>query len=226
MASNEDNIFKILLVGEGGVGKTSLTKQFVYQRFDEKYLKTLGTNISKKDVVLDPGLGGHPVHLQLWDVLGQKGFQAIIKSAFKGARGVIFVCDLTDISSLQKLQNWINYAYEYGPRASFIFLGNKSDLPNQQFGMSELEAIAKPFNASAQLTSAKNGDQVEDAFIRIASSIYQKKYAPEKCDVALGAMEEVCATDSITAEDKIIAAFCQHAGGFQVSMPIVRQHFQ
>jgi small GTP-binding protein len=223
---SEDNIYKIILVGEGGVGKTSLIKTFVYQKFDDKYLKTLGTNVSKKDVNLGPKLNNETAHLQIWDVLGQKAFQSIIKSAFKGAQGVMFVCDLTDFNSLKRLEAWVNYAYEFGPRASFIFLANKSDLEDHKFGQAELDKIAKSFNAPAYITSAKSGDQVEEAFTHLGRSIHQYEFAPPKESVKLSDGQPVDIPANIKAEDYIINLFCTEAGGYQVTMPIVRQHFQ
>lgn len=222
---SEDNIFKVLLVGEGGVGKTSLIKKFVYQKFDEKYIKTLGTNISKKDVPLGPDHNNETAHLQIWDVLGQKVFQAIIKSAFNGARGVIFVCDITDEQSFKKLEVWVNYAYEFGPKASFLFIANKSDLPDHKFTIEDLEKFASKFNAPAFVTSAKSGDHVDDAFARIGQSVYSKDFAPPRDQVDLKANESMEIPENIQAEDKVITLFCQEAGGYQVTMPIVRQHF-
>ena len=222
----QDNIYKIVLVGEGAVGKTSLIKKFVYQKFEDKYIKTLGTNISKKDVNLGPKHDNAIVHLQVWDVLGQKVFQSIIKSAFKGAQGVMFVCDLTDLDSLKRLEVWVKYAYDYGPRASFIFIANKSDLPDHKFGEEELKKIAGAFNAPAYITSAKTGDNVEEAFAHLGKSIYKNDLAPPKDQVNLSKAEPVEVPANIKAEDYIINLFCTEAGGFGVTMPIVRQHFQ
>jgi GTPase SAR1 family protein len=81
MVEMSGKVYKLVLAGEGAVGKTSLVKQFVYSHFEEKYIKTLGTNIYKKDIAMGPNKENLDTHLQVWDVLGQKVFQAIIKTA-------------------------------------------------------------------------------------------------------------------------------------------------
>jgi len=180
MSPSEDNIFKTVIVGEGGVGKTSLIKQFVYNTFEEKNGKTLGTNVYRKDIALGIESTLKDSNLQIWDVLGQRSFTTIIKSAFKGARGVILVCDLTNKETLTRLEDWIDYAYKFGSEAAFIFLANKSDLPNHQFGLTEMKAFADRFNASYYITSAKTGANVEVAFQGIGRAIHMGKFAPSK----------------------------------------------
>jgi len=139
---------------------------------------------------------------------------------------VVFVCDLTDRESLDKLEIWVSYAYKYIPESSFVFLANKADLPDSQFGLEELREYAQRFKSPSFLTSAKTGDHVEESFIHIASSIHQNKFVPpvEQVDLKVPTDDEV-PSPRIWAEDKMINTFCQEAGGFHVSMPIVRQHF-
>lgn len=225
MSQNTNTVFKIVLLGEGGVGKTSLIKKYVYQKFDEKYIKTLGTNISTKELMLGPKEENLKVTLQIWDVLGQRAFQAIIKSAFKGAQGIMFVCDLTNPDSLKKLDTWVNYAYEFGPRAAFAFMANKSDLPNKAFGLREVAEYASRFKAPAYLTSAKSGEHVEDAFVHITRCIYMGEFAPSKDKVCMGPVERTVVPANVKAEDHIINLFCTEAGDYNVTMPIIRQHF-
>ncbi len=215
---------KVILVGEGGVGKTSLIKQYVHAHFDEKYIKTLGTNVYRKEVRVEKDGKNYNVHLQIWDILGQKVFQTIIKSAFKGTRGVMFVCDVTEKATLENLDIWIKYALDYGQSSAFTFIGNKSDLPNHRFSKADVEAYAKPYNGTSLVTSAKTGDQVEQAFKDLATSIINERYAtiPDP-PPATPVLEPV--RETIKAEDQIITEFCNEAGGFQISMPIVRERF-
>jgi small GTP-binding protein len=222
---NEDIIYKLVLVGEGGVGKTSLIKQFVYSKYDDKYIKTLGTNIYSKEISLGEGPQLKYIHLQIWDVLGQNTFQAIIKSALRNAQGIIFVCDLTRLDSFKKLNVWIDYAYRFCERASFIFMANKADLPNRQFDEKEIKTYANKFKSPFFLTSAKTGENVEFSFKLIAQKIYNKEFAPPKETIKLEP-SKVEIKPAIKVEDNIINLFCIEAGGFEVTMPIIRKQFQ
>ena len=224
MQQGTGKVFKVVLVGEGGVGKTSLIKQFVYQQFEDKYIKTLGTNVYKKNIgVKDPRR--KDVKLQIWDVLGQKVFASILKVAYHNAQGVIFVSDLTKRETLEGLETWVSYAYEHSPKASFVFLANKSDLPNKAFGEEELGAYSYRFNSPFFFTSARTGENVERAFLTISKAIVDGKRPPSLDEVEI--RKQHChATAAVWAEDEIITEFCQAAGGFDVAMPVVREQFR
>jgi len=224
MAVMKGIVYKVVLVGEGGVGKTSLIKQFVYKQFSDKYMKTLGTNIYKKQIT-HPTFAGKNIQLQIWDVLGQKVFKSIIKVAFHNANGVIFVSDLTDRKTLEGLDAWVSYAYEHCPKASFIFLANKNDVPEKQFGKEELGKYSYQFNSPFFFTSAKTGENVEVAFTGISRAILEGKKIPPKEEVEIR-KQSLRIQPNIQAEDQIITVFCQASGGFDVAMPIVREQFR
>src|SRR3990170_3177750 len=105
---------KICLVGEAAVGKTSLIRRFVLDDFDDKYIQTLGTKVSKKELSLANPVGGSElkVDMTIWDIMGQKGFRELLKEAyFYGAKGIIAVCDVTRRSTLDDLDDWIEGVY-------------------------------------------------------------------------------------------------------------------
>ena len=89
----QQKISKICIVGDPAVGKTSLIRRFVFDKYDDKYISTLGTKISKKDVLYNDKK--IEMTMMIWDVIGQQSFKSIHKSAFKGAKGAFIVCDLT-----------------------------------------------------------------------------------------------------------------------------------
>ena len=97
---------KVMLLGDGAVGKTSLIKKFVTDRFDDKYITTIGTKVTKKDLVLKDNEKTIYLTLMVWDVLGQKGYKNIQASSLKGADGIIFVCDLTRRETLTSLTEY------------------------------------------------------------------------------------------------------------------------
>src|SRR3989442_6262446 len=87
---------KVCLVGEAAVGKTSLIRRFVLENFDDKYIQTLGTKVSKKELTSSSpdGSGELKIDMTIWDIMGQKGFRELLKEAyFYGARGILALCD-------------------------------------------------------------------------------------------------------------------------------------
>ena len=160
---------KIILIGDGGVGKTTLIRKFVYDMFDDKYIATIGTKVSKKKVLFPETQ--LDVNLMVWDVQGQRN-DPLLTRYFTGAEGALFVCDVTRFQTFENLPEWIKDFEAVCGKVPMIILGNKSDLvDNTQFGESELSALAARYNAKAFLTSAKTGANVESSFKDIARAI-------------------------------------------------------
>src|SRR6266536_64204 len=105
---------KVCLVGEAAVGKTSLIRRFVLDNFDDKYIQTLGTKVSKKELTsaVPDSSGELKIDMTIWDIMGQKGFRELLKEAyFYGARGILAVCDVTRRKTLDDLDDWIEGVY-------------------------------------------------------------------------------------------------------------------
>src|SRR2546422_8087547 len=120
---------KVCLLGEVMVGKTSLIKRFVLDTFDDRYIATIGTKVTKKSVACT--WRGSPAMLDLvvWDIMGEKGFRQLLKeSYFEGTHGVLGVCDLTRRDTLQDLYGWIDLARPNAVHVPFVVIGNKADL--------------------------------------------------------------------------------------------------
>ena len=170
---------KICLVGEGAVGKTSLIKRFVFEAFDGKYVTTLGTKITKKEVMLT-----HPVNqndynvtMLIWDIMGQKGFRELLQEAyFYGAQGIIAVCDITNKETMMELDGWIDSAFNVTGKVPIVFLGNKADLDEKaQFTIDDFREFASKYERSATfLSSAKTGQNVEEAFKALGMEILKE----------------------------------------------------
>jgi small GTP-binding protein len=176
MAENKVMKLKICLVGEGAVGKTSLIKRFVFEAFDGKYVTTLGTKITKKEVALThPVKGGdYNVTMLIWDIMGQKGFRELLQEAyFYGAQGIIAVCDITNKETMGELDGWIDSAFNVTGKVPIVFLANKADLKEKaQFKFEEFEEFASKYERSAAFcSSAKTGDNVEEAFKKLGFEI-------------------------------------------------------
>ncbi len=171
---------KVCLVGEAAVGKTSLIRRFVLDDFDDKYIQTLGTKVSKKELtVANPdGAGELKVDMTIWDIMGQKGFRELLKEAyFYGAKGILAVCDVTRRRTLDDLDDWIEGVYSVTGRVPIEFLANKIDLDaEKQIGEDEMVQAARAYDSPFHFTSAKSGVNVELAFQSLGERIAKQRY--------------------------------------------------
>lgn len=152
---------KVCVLGDFAVGKTSLIRQFVYQRFSEKYLSTIGVQLSRK-TLKRPNL---ILHLILWDLAGGDNHRATRSSYLRGVTGAIIVCDLTRHNTLPFLEAYTNQVREVNPKAPIIFVGNKLDLTEERvISDAELAQFSKKLAIPYRLTSAKTGTQIEEVF--------------------------------------------------------------
>jgi small GTP-binding protein len=164
---------KVCLVGDVAVGKTSLIKRFVLESFDDRYVATVGTKVTKKTLVAD--WKGIPATLDImvWDIMGEKGFRALLRDAyFEGTHGVIAVCDLTRKDTFYDLNNWVQMVRKQVGDVPIVFLGNKADLGERVVvSPEELARMGAILNAKVFLTSAKTGKNVNEAFQALADAI-------------------------------------------------------
>ncbi len=160
---------KILLLGDGAVGKTSLVHRFVEGVFNERYKATIGVDIFSKNITTPNG----EVELQLWDLSGQAHFSAVRSKFYNKADGALLVFDLTNKSTFANLDNWLPESKNgVGSEIPMFILGNKvdlSDLVAVQDG--DVESYASQHNWKWAKSSAKTGENVENAFTSIASVV-------------------------------------------------------
>jgi GTPase SAR1 family protein len=165
---------KLCLVGESAVGKTSLVRRFVLDVYGDAYVRTIGTKVTRKEIVVFPpdGLAVN-VNLVIWDIMADEGFRDILQDAyFTGARGVLAVADVTRGTTLPALASWIDVARGLAGHVPVLIAGNKSDAAGgAELGPGDLEDFAASVGGSWVPTSAKTGDNVEGAFRRLAVSI-------------------------------------------------------
>jgi len=165
---------KVALIGDGGVGKTSLVNRFVKGQFDDKYIHTIGTNVKKKTVLLNDEKA--EVTLMVWDLQGQRNDPGIIAHMFR-SEGAIVVCDVTRDQTFNNMPEWIGLLEkEVGGRVPMVLLGNKADLEEQALiGQTQLQYMASRYGASWHLTSARTGQSVEEAFSELARRMVLKQ---------------------------------------------------
>ncbi|MFW9771009.1 MAG: Rab family GTPase [Candidatus Heimdallarchaeota archaeon] len=159
--------FKITLFGAGGVGKTSLLIRYIKDYFNPDLKQTIGSNFLIKDVEI----GDTNIRLLLWDIGGQEQFQKLRSIYFKGSNGAFGVFDVTSQPSLLKLPGWISSIKKSVKKSiPMIIVGNKTDL-ERQVEREEAEDLAQRLNCCDYIeTSAKTGENVEEAFIKLAQA--------------------------------------------------------
>ncbi len=170
---------KVCLVGEAAVGKTSLIRRYVLDEFDDSYLTTMGAKVSKKELAFSPG-DGESVHVDMtiWDIMGEKPFRDLVKDAFfTGARGILAVCDLTRVSTLRELDDWVQSVFSVVGEVPVVYAVNKVDLRDEVmmlFGEREIRQAIRAFDAPYFYTSAKNGENVELVFRTLGESVMMR----------------------------------------------------
>jgi len=164
---------KVCLVGERGVGKTSLVRRYVLDVFSDRYVQTLGTKVSKKEVDLFVPQADLRVHalIQVWDIMGRLGFRELLRAAyFHGCQGILAVCDVTDEPTLRTIDLWIDGASDVTGKIPVHLLVNKADL-EPVVREREVRDFAGPRDMPYLYTSAKRGDNVTRAFEDLARRI-------------------------------------------------------
>ncbi len=157
---------KICILGAAGVGKTSLTARFVYSKFSEKYLSTMGVKIDKKLVQVDDT----KVNLMIWDIHGEEKYKKIPTSYLRGASGIMMVIDGTRPNTIAVAEDILDRVDETLGEIPHIYLLNKSDLDDAwSISESNIQKL-KDTSSPVYLTSAKTGDNVEAAFLSIAKA--------------------------------------------------------
>lgn len=156
--------YKICLLGDFAVGKTSLVRRFVYDLFDDKYLSTIGVKVSRKTVAVPREDRVVELTLILWDLAGSEKFSSLQATYMRGATGAVLVCDMTRAETLAHLNSYVKDLKVVSPAAVFVLAANKCDLSGWELTQEEVESFAASIGAPCFFTSAKSGAQVDDLF--------------------------------------------------------------
>ncbi|TFF88709.1 MAG: GTP-binding protein [Promethearchaeota archaeon] len=164
--------FKLVVVGDYAVGKTTLILNFTEHKFREMYIPTIGVQFSVKDVMYEDEM----VKLTVWDIAGQDEFKYVRTEFYKGASAIILVYDITREETLGNLDMWYKDVIKNAGEVPIIILGNKCDLEEKKaVSIEDAKKFVEKKNFKNVLdiveTSAKTSVNVEDAFLKIAESL-------------------------------------------------------
>ncbi|CAI7721008.1 Ras-like protein ORAB-1 [Plasmodium vivax India VII] len=172
MNDSYDSLFKILLIGDSGVGKSCLLLRFADDTYTDSYISTIGVDFKIKTIEIEDKI----IKLQIWDTAGQERFRTITSSYYRGAQGIIIVYDVTDRDSFNNVKNWIIEIEKYASEdVQKVLIGNKIDLKNDRnVSYEEGKELADSCNIQFLETSAKIAHNVEQAFKTMAHEIKNK----------------------------------------------------
>ncbi len=163
---------KICLLGSYGVGKTSLIRRFVHNKFEEQYLSTIGVHVSKKTVNISNKKDDFEVELLIWDIANIKKFDLVVKKYLKGAHGAIIVVDISRPNTFEQILDFIAQFKELNKNSSITIVGNKIDLIERDISeIKEISKYEKELKKTIFLTSAKTGENVEKLFVNMAEQL-------------------------------------------------------
>ncbi|NP_001089457.1 uncharacterized protein LOC734507 [Xenopus laevis] len=172
-----DFLFKLILIGDAGVGKTCVVQRFRSGVFAERQGSTIGVDFTMKTLEIQ----GKRVKLQIWDTAGQERFRTITQSYYRSANGAIIAYDITKRKSFASVPRWIEDVKKYaGSNIVQLLIGNKSDLhESREVQLREAETLARHFDIPCAIeTSAKDSSNVEEAFEKMATELMMRHGGP------------------------------------------------
>ena len=164
-------LFKYIIIGDTGVGKSCLLLQFTDKRFRQQHDLTIGVEFGARTVQIH----NKNIKLQIWDTAGQESFKSITRSYYRGAAGALLVYDITRRDTFNHLTRWLEEVRQNGnPDMTIMLIGNKCDLDaRRQVSFEEGERFAKENGLIFTETSAKTAFNVEEAFLQTSQMIYE-----------------------------------------------------
>ncbi|CAD8109620.1 unnamed protein product [Paramecium primaurelia] len=183
MNSNSDYhfLFKVLLIGNSGVGKSCMLMRYSENQFTNNFYNTIGVDFKTKTITI----GEHNVKLQIWDTAGQDRFRTITCSYYRGAQGIIIVYDITDRESFENVKTWIAEIDKYASESvNRMLVGNKADITERrQVSYEEGLELSRQYQFPFYETSAKSSINIEAAFNHITKNILNREIHNSKAVV-------------------------------------------
>ena len=181
-------VFKIIIVGNSTVGKSSLLNKFIDNNFNDTYSTTIGVEFGVKHITVNDSV---PIKLQIWDTAGQERFRSIIQSYFRNASGCIVAYDVTNANSFQNCSYWITKVINENPNIKILLLGTKNDLIDYRtISFNTGRRFAEEKNIPFYETSAKITEDIDYIFEKLSCEILEH-YLKDKCDEKPGVINMV-----------------------------------
>jgi len=163
--------YKVLVIGDAGVGKSSLLLRFVDDVYTDAFISTLGVDFKTKTVTYS----GEQVKLQIWDTAGQERFRTITSSYYRGAQGIIVAYDISNPKSFSNVARWCREIETFGSKnVKKVLVGNKTDLADRKVTIQEGENMAAQLQLPFIETSTKENVKVEEAFMLLVKEMVKK----------------------------------------------------
>lgn len=195
MANNYNYLFKYIIIGDPSVGKSNMLMKYVHNKFTDDYQATIGVEFGAKNIEFD----NQVFRIQIWDTAGQENFRSITRAYYKNSVCAIVVYDITNRTSFENVQNWIEDVRNQSPKTVFMVLvGNKTDLQDERkVSTDEGREFATQNRLMFMETSAKTGDNIEKLFKNSAQEITKKMgenyydLTSESCGIKKGSNNRV-----------------------------------
>ena len=173
MSSESSKTFKILTIGESGVGKTCILRRFVENKFLKNHLATIGIDFKTKTL----NINNQEIKLKIWDTAGQERFRNITTQYYKGADGIVLIYDVTDDASYEKIRDWMEQILSNTKREDIglVLLGNKCDMEQRAVTEEQGNKMAEELKVSYFETSALTGQGINEAFNELTRDIMKRK---------------------------------------------------
>jgi Ras-related protein Rab-8A len=170
-----EQLIKLLLIGDSGVGKSCLLLRFAENSFTPSFITTIGIDFKTKRVNLD----GKPVKIQVWDTAGQERFRTITSAYYRGAHGIVLCYDVSARDSFSNIRNWMKNCDQHASGSVVrAIVGNKKDVSERAVSYEEGKRLADEYGVAFTETSAKTGEGVDDMFMALASAVNDRGLGP------------------------------------------------
>ena len=175
---NYEQLYKIIIIGDSGVGKSNILGRYLHNEFHEDTKSTVGVEFGSKKMVIE----NTSIKLQIWDTAGEERYRSITSAYYKGSKGCFIVYDITNPQSFEDIQKWYEEIKRSGDKGvSIILVGNKCDLENERKISTEAgKNKAKEMNCPFYETSALNNIMIEEVFKSICEDIFNKVKTEKK----------------------------------------------
>ena len=170
--NNFSVFFKILLIGDLGVGKSCVILRYVEGDFPGNIMSSIGVDFKTKQIELDD----HSIKMQIWDTAGHEKFRTITTSYYKSAQAIIILYDITQKSSFDHIRNWITEIDKFGKQGVLkVIVGNKLDLENnRKISKEDAENLALKYGSKLWEVSAKDNTNIEEMFVDTIKTLLEK----------------------------------------------------